>query len=191
MNLSGWVSTAVLAALILVVGFAAVRFIVEFNRARRRVSELFDNRDLEGVREALDRLCSTRVPGAFLIFEDMRSKRFVQLRRQVGPAGATLTCNFPKAPWSHEYVDALQSGLAAKGIPYAEVPGGVDEPVTGFIEVDNLTVTEAVELVDFIFRQVFGCPTVSVRVWGHGVTAGTLSTPERLQGSGKQGSGKA
>lgn len=130
----------------------------------------FSNVGLDGVRIWLNRLIAVRDGDAYLIFEEMSPpKRFVQFRRDVTDVGATLICHFPNAPWSIEYVPALKGILANENIPFSEAPGRLNEPVKGFVTIENLDDSAAARLVDIIFRQVFGCDSVSVRVLGQGV----------------------
>lgn len=128
------------------------------------------NLDLGGVRLWLDRLIEVREPKAYLIFEEMGApQRFVQFRREVGPAGATLTCHFPNAPWSRAYVTRLRQVLDAKTVSYSEISARSDEPVTGFVSIENLDASSGTHLVDVIFHDVFECTSVNVRLWGYGV----------------------
>ena len=128
------------------------------------------NLDLGGVRLWLDRLIEVREPQAYLIFEQMTApQRFVQFRREVGPAGATLTCHFPVAPWSTAYIPRLRQALEAKNISYSEISTRSDEPVTGFLSIENLDASSGTYLVDVIFHVVFECTSVNVRLWGYGV----------------------
>jgi hypothetical protein len=121
-----------------------------------------------------------REPRAYLIFEEMTApKRFVQFRREVGPAGATLTCHFPNAPWSIAYVPRLKQVLDAKGISYSEISTRSEELVTGFVSIENLDVPTATHLVDMIFRDVFNCTSVNVRLWGYGVKGDVASRAGR------------
>jgi hypothetical protein len=145
-------------------------------RAHRRISSLFDNLDLAAVRGYLDALVESREPGAYLIFEEMgRTKRFVQFRREVGPTGSSLSCYFPRAPWSLAYIEALQALLTSKDIPISEVTGGQGETVSGFIVAERLHPQDAAHLTDDIFRQVFGLELLRLRVWGHGVKDAMVS----------------
>ena len=97
------------------------------------------------------------------------SKRFVQFRRDIGPTGATLTCHFPDAPWSAAYVPRLKQVLEANNISYSELSIRSDDPVTGFVSIEDLDVPAAIHLVDVVFIDVFKCSSVNVRLWGHGV----------------------
>jgi hypothetical protein len=45
----------------------------------------------------------------------------------------------------------------------------MNEPVKEFVTIENLDDSAAARLVDIIFRQVFGCDSVNVRVLGRGV----------------------
>jgi len=140
-------------------------------RRARQWRRGLSNVDLDGVRVWLNRLINVRQPNAYLIFEEMTGlKRFVQLRRDVGQTGATLTCHFPKAPWSTVYVPTLKQVLVTENIPYSEASTRSNEPVVAFITIENLDVSSAVRLVDLIFRDVFRCGSVNVQVWGHGVS---------------------
>jgi hypothetical protein len=148
----------------------AAWFVIALWRSHRRVSKLLDNLGLDGVRECLYRLIEAREPGAYLIFEEMSgTKRFLQFRRNVGAAGATLTCDFPLAEWSQQYVPALQNVLRAKKIPFAEHRAREEDALSGFIGIEHLDVNDAAELADRVFRDVFGHESLKVRVWGFGV----------------------
>jgi hypothetical protein len=63
----------------------------------------------------------------------------------------------------------LKRILSGENIPFSEAPGRMNEPVKGFVTIENLDDSGAARLVDIIFRQVFGCDAVNVRVWGRGI----------------------
>jgi hypothetical protein len=160
---------AILLAVVTWIGIGIRRFIL----LRRRLANI----GLDGVRIWLNRLIDAREPNAFVIFEEMSpSKRFVQFRRDVGEAGATLTCHFPNAPWSIAYVPTLKQILATEHISFSEVPGRRNEEVTGFVTIENLDSSDATQLVDTIFRQVFGCNSVNVRLLSNGVRGDDVSS---------------
>jgi hypothetical protein len=151
---------------------------IAYRRARDHVAKLFDNLGLDAIRADLDLLLESRKAGAYLVFEDMTSKgserwmgaeRFMQFARIDVPGGATLSCDFPRAPWSEVYLDPLRALLESKRLPFAELPPRPDDGTPGRIVVDGLTPASATDLVDAVFRQVFGCPEIRVRVWGQGV----------------------
>jgi hypothetical protein len=143
---------------------------------RRSISNL----GLGEVRLWLERLIQVREPQAYLIFEEMTApQRFVQFRREVGPAGATLTCHFPIAPWSTTYIPGLRQVLDAKNISYSEISTRSDEPVTGFLSIENLDASSGTHLVDLIFHVVFECASVNVRLWGYGVRGDVPSSDLR------------
>lgn len=170
MATSAYLIGAVLLAILCWFAFAV-------RRSHQRLAQLFDDLDLGGVQSYLEALIESREPGAYLIFEEMGGKRFVQFRRDVGTGGATLTCHFPRAPWSHDYIGPLRAMLDKRNITMSEVEGRVGEAVSGFIVVEDLHSGDAAHLTDTIFRRIFRQESLRVRVWGHGVK-GIKHVPE-------------
>lgn len=147
-----------------------------YTRTRIEFRGRFDNIDLHTIELYLEELMVAQHPRAYLIFDDVTSRRrwgkaerFVQFARNAESDEPVLTCHFPKASWSEPYLTRLKTALDWRRYHYSEVPGRPGEPVTGFIVIDGLGVKAARELVDVIFRDVFGCATVRARVWGQGV----------------------
>jgi hypothetical protein len=140
----------------------------------RRYRASLSNLGLSDVRAWLMNLQESRGAGPYpyLVFEEMGGERFVQFRREVGAAGAVLSCHFPRAPWSEDYIAPLQALLAAKSIPFRQIEGRGGEPVTGFIVIENLQADDAADLADAIFCDIFG-RTLSARVFGEGVKGRT------------------
>lgn len=144
----------------------------------RRYKRSLRNLGIEGVRYWLERLYESRQQGAYLIFEDLDgSERFVQFRREVGDAGASLTCDFPIAVWSSSYVRPLKRLLDQQSIDYGEEMLAPDNAVSHFIVVANLDSTTATTLTDMIFRQVFGDNELAVRVWGNHIAPERVARP--------------
>lgn len=139
-------------------------------RASNRLARLFGDFDLARVQKYLEALTESTEPTAHVIFEDMDgSKRFVQFRRDGSGEGNTLTCQFPRAPWSQAYIGPLHTVLARRKLAATEVASPPGRTGSGFIVVQGLRAGEAARLTDAIFRTVFGHPSLRVRVWGRGL----------------------
>jgi hypothetical protein len=135
-------------------------------RAARRP---FKNVGPEGVRSFLAGLLKRGHDGAFVVFTEPSTGRFLQFVKRVGP-GRTLgiTLKFPTAPWSREYVEPLKALLRRRGVVYALTPVPTP-PTTEFIDVDcGDDVEMAAGLIADVFGAVFGrgdAPLLHVKTW--------------------------
>jgi len=155
-----------LSALVLAV---ATRLVVVARRTLTRF-RAFSNLDREGIRYWLETLQDARTPGAYVIFEEMRrSDRSIQFRREVSATGSNLTCDFPMAPWSSEFISALRRMLTTRRLSHSDVPGREGEAVAGFISIPDLDTTAATDLTAAIFLELFQCESVNVKVWSFGL----------------------
>jgi hypothetical protein len=163
-----------LGVVLAVVTVVAIWIGIGVIRARRRLRAIRDYIDLPTIARYLENLKDSEDDAAYLIFEDATSRigtgikgrsRFVQFAKAPAHPGS-LVCHFPKAPWSEPYLQGLERVLETKRRGFKEVAGRSGEPVTGFIVIDGLTVSDAVALTDTIFREVFACTVVRARVWG-------------------------
>lgn len=147
---------------------------IRFSRVRRHLRNIRDYIDLHTVELYLKNLTNSQHPQAFLTFADATSKgwkraeRYVQFTRSDASGEQVLACLFPKDPWSEPYLGQLKAVIQSRGRPFGEpLPG---EHAAGYVVIDRLRVQDAVELLNAIFREVFECPTVRVRVFGRGVS---------------------
>ena len=144
--------------------------LIKIRASNHRLARLFGDFDLARVQKYLEALTESTEPSAHVIFEDMDgSKRFVQFRRDGGGEGNTLTCHFPRAPWSQPYIEPLHTVLARRKLAATEVAAQPGRAGSGVIVVQGLRAKEAARLTDAIFRTVFGHPSLRVRVWGKGL----------------------
>jgi hypothetical protein len=118
-------------------------------RAARRP---FKNVGPEGVRSFLAALLKRGHDGAFIVFTEPSTGRFLQFVKRVG-TGRTLglTLRFPNAPWSLEYVEPLKTLLRRRGVVYTSTPVHTP-PTTEFIDVDC---RDDVEMADGATRSCF------------------------------------
>src|SRR5262245_45020356 len=94
--------------------------------------------------------------GAFVIFDEAKSERFVQFRKYIRGNGVIgLECHFPKAPWSSPYYRAVIDVLDRERLPFDEVQGS-GKPVSEFLRIDfEADVASATRLVEHIFTEIF------------------------------------
>lgn len=138
----------------------------------RRHMKSFENVDRAGVQMYLEMLLKRGVDGAFIIVDEVMSKRFIQFRKYIRRNGVTgLECHFPQAPWSSTYYDRVIGLLDREKLHFDQVQGS-GTPVSDFIRIDfDGDVTSATRLVEQIFIEVFGCSALSVRVRSHGISS--------------------
>jgi hypothetical protein len=149
--------------------FAAALAVLLYSMYRRHMRQ-FENLDLRGVRFYLNMLLERGRDGAFAIFEDQRTTRFVQFRWVArGLEKPTIVCDFPDAPWSKPYYAALHVLLNEKGTPFEEVTGSA-RPTFLFTRVCfGQDVDQAAEFVEAVFTKLFGQTRLAVRGRSDGI----------------------
>jgi hypothetical protein len=123
----------------------------------RREMRRLDSLTLEGVSEWVEGLLKSGRDRAFVVITDIPSGRFVQLMKYIsGPGCSGIRMDFPRAPWSLAYYDAVKELLTTSGVSYAAEP--TDEaPVTEVIVVDfHQDSRLAFTIVKRILIEVFG-----------------------------------
>ena len=148
----------VLFLLILMVLYGLQWFLRRPPRYRRRVDD-----DLSKFFKAL--LYDDYETG-FLVIEAPNKKRFIQFRRYTEDGRPGVRFDFPLAPWSERYYEALSKLLYKQGIDYETLNTGQDM-VARFITIDfKQDLVRAMELAMLVLTEVFRLsPKNRIRVY--------------------------
>jgi len=163
---------------LVVVPFLIGLLVFFLSRRVERHLKQYKHLDADGIRECLSMLIEHGADGAFVIFDDMASTRFVQFRLEATEKhAASLQSDFPCSPWSAAHYEGVRQH-AEPLATVSEQPGG--GAVEKFLHVDfGLNVNNAVEFATGIFVDVFGCVRVDVSARSSGLTrmSGRLPPP--------------
>ena len=138
------------------------------NRRVERHLKQYEHLDADGIREWLTMLIEHGADGAFVIFDDMASPKFVQFRFDaIDERVASLQSEFPCAPWSAAHYEGVRQHAERLAV-ISELPGG--GAVEKFLHIDfGLNVDHACEFATEVFVDVFGCVRVDVRARSRGL----------------------
>lgn len=151
----GLVVAALIARLALLVA-RSYRLVLE-ERSR------FDNVDENGIRANIQLFLRSGYDGAVMSLTDMNSPRFIQFQKYIESSGQLgLRAFFSKAGWLEPYFDATVALLNDRGISFERRDAEFGVPV---VEIDfGVDADQAAAYAVGMFKNVFGCPTVSVAV---------------------------
>lgn len=153
-----------------VAGSVVAMVLLSAYRASREREAQWGALDEHGVELGLALLLKRGYDGAFAIFTDRASGRFVQFRKYIDESGTVgLEMHFPRAPWSETFYSGVQTVLRRHQVAFDRTTLN-SIPTSAVIRVDlRGDVALASRIVSDIVLDVFQRPAVCLQMRADGI----------------------